>query len=113
MQAWPRAISDFGRALEIEPYKVEILVLRAAAWRHAGNTDKALADADRALTIAPDNADAVLERGFALLARGDRRSATAEFNRVLKLAPTGSTAAKRAAASLRGEAPSPPAASKR
>jgi tetratricopeptide (TPR) repeat protein len=113
MQAWPRAISDFGRALEIEPYKVEILVLRAAAWRHAASPDKALADADRALTIAPNNADAVLERGFALLARGDRQSATAEFNKVLKLAPAGSDAAKRAEAAARGEAPSPPAASKR
>jgi len=113
IQAWPRAISDFGRALEIEPYKVEILVLRAAAWRHAANADKALADADRALTIAPDNADAFLERGLALLARGDRGSATTAFNKVLKLAPAGSDAAKRAEAGLRGEPPSPPAASKR
>ena len=113
MQAWPRAISDFGKALEIEPYKVEILILRAAAWRHAGNAEKSLADADRALTIAPDNPDAFLERGLALLARGDRGSATAAFNKALKLAPAGSDTAKRAEAGLRGDPSSPPAASGR
>ena len=37
MRAWPRAISDFDHALTLRPNDVEILVLRAAAWRNAGD----------------------------------------------------------------------------
>jgi len=94
---------------------VEIYVLRAAAWRNAGNPARAQEDADRALTIAPDNPDILLERALALKARGDHKSATADFNKVIKLAPAGSEAAQRAQAGLQGEVPTapPPAASKR
>jgi tetratricopeptide (TPR) repeat protein len=117
MRAWPRAISDFDHALTIEPYKVEIYVLHAAAWRNAGNPNKSLADADRALTIAPDNPDILLERALALQALGNHKSATADLNKVLKLAKAGSDTAKRAEAALRGEQSSTtaptPAASKR
>ena len=45
MRAWPRAISDFDRALILRPNDVEILVLRAAAWRNARNPARALDDA--------------------------------------------------------------------
>jgi len=93
---------------------VEILVLRAAAWRNAGDPAKALADADRALKIAPDHSEALLERAFAFLARGDKAGADITFARVLKLVPPGSDAAKRAEAGLHGEQPGaakPPAAS--
>lgn len=113
MRAWPRAISDFDHALTLRPNNVEILVLRAAAWRNAGDPAKALADADRALRIAPDHSEALLERAFAFLARGDKAGADIAFARVLKLVPPGSDAAKRAQAGLRGERPgvdAPPAA---
>ena len=55
---------------------VEILVLRAAAWRNARDPGQALADVERALRIAPDHSEALLERGFANLARGDRTRPT-------------------------------------
>lgn len=105
MRAWTRAISDFDRALRIEPNRIEVLVLRAAAWRNAGDPAKALADAERALKRAPDHSEALLEHGFALLARGDRKGAGADFNKVLKAVPQGSDAARRAEAGLRGEQP--------
>ena len=110
MRAWPRAISDFDRALALRPNDVEILVLRAAAWRNAGNPARALDDAARALKIAPDHSEALLERGFANLARGERSQATNDFNKVLRLVPPGSSAARRAQAGLRGEPPAAPAA---
>src|SRR5262249_19469186 len=105
MQAWPRAISDFDQALRLRPNNVEILVLRAAAWRNAGNPGRALDDAARALKIAPDHSEALLERGFASLARGDPRQAHDDFVTVLRLVPADSTAARRAQAGLRGELP--------
>jgi Tfp pilus assembly protein PilF len=91
-------------------------VLRAAAWRNAGNPAKAQADADRALTMAPDNPDILLERALALQAQGNQKAAGLDFNKVLKLAKAGSDTARRAEAGLAGEQPStapPPAASKR
>ena len=105
MKAWPRAINDFDRALDLRPKDVETIVLRAAAWRNAGDPAKALADAQYALRIAPDHSEALLERGFAYLARGDKSAATADFNKVLLLVPPGSDAARRAQAGLRGEQP--------
>jgi tetratricopeptide (TPR) repeat protein len=105
LKAWPRAISDFDRALGLRRDDVEILVLRAAAWRNAGSPAKAYEDASRALKIAPDHSEALLERGFANLARGDRGSANLDFSSVLRLVPPGSSAARGAAAGLRGEQP--------
>lgn len=105
MLAWPRAISDFDQALRLRPDDVEILVLRAAAWRNARNTSQALADAGRALRIAPDHTEALLERGFANLAGGDRARANDDFNRVLRIVPPSSDSARRAEAGLRGERP--------
>lgn len=105
MLAWPRAISDFDQALRLRPDDVEVLVLRAAAWRNARNTSQALADAGRALRIAPEHTEALLERGFANLAGGDRARANDDFNRVLRIVPPDSDSARRAQAGLRGEQP--------
>ena len=105
MQAWPRAISDFDQALRLRPDDVEILVLRAAAWRNAGNAAQALSDVGRALKVAPDHTEALLERGFANLMRGNRSLANDDFNRVLRIVPPDSDSARRAQAGLRGEQP--------
>jgi tetratricopeptide (TPR) repeat protein len=112
MLAWPRAISDFDQALRLRPDDIEILVLRAAAWRNAGNASNALTDVSRALKIAPDHTQALLERGFANLTLGNRPQANDDFNRVLRVVPPDSDSARRAQAGLRGEQPgaSPPAA---
>ena len=103
LREWPRAVSDFDRALALRPNNVEILILRSAAWRKSGDAGRALADAQLALKMAPDNTGALLERGFTFLARGDKVSAQADFNKVLSLVPPDSEAAKRAHAGLDGE----------
>ena len=109
MQAWPRAIADFDRAIRLRQDDVEVLVLRAAAWRNARDPRRALEDANRALTIAPDHSEALLERGFAYLAQGTRDAANRDFERVLRLVPPGSAAARRAEAGLGGNLPVAPA----
>jgi tetratricopeptide (TPR) repeat protein len=111
LRLWPRAISDFERALQLQAGNVDARVLLAAAWRNAGDPTRALAEADRALRSSPDHSGALLERGFALLARGERPAANVDFNKVLKLVP-GTDEAKRAEAGLRGELPAAPAASR-
>jgi len=109
MQSWQRAIADFDRAIRLRQDDVEVLVLRAAAWRNARDPGRALADAGRALSIAPDHTEALLERGFAYLARGTRDAANRDFERVLKLVPPNSAAARRAEAGLSGSLPVAPA----
>lgn len=80
-------------------------MLRAAAWRNAGNPTRALDDANRVLRIAADHSEALLERGFAYLARGERAQANADFDKVLRLVPPDSKAARRAEAGKLGEQP--------
>ena len=106
MKAWPRAISDFDRALTLRPRDVETIVLRAASWRNAGDATRAFTDAQFALRIAPEHSEALLERGFAYLSLGDKKAAETDFSKVLALVPPGSDAARRAEAGLRGEQPS-------
>jgi tetratricopeptide (TPR) repeat protein len=111
LRLWPRAISDFDRALQLQSGNVDTRVLLAAAWRNQGDPVRALAEADRALRSAPEHSGALLEHGFALLTQGNRAAASADFNKVLKLVP-GTDEAKRAEAGLRGELPTAPAASR-
>jgi tetratricopeptide (TPR) repeat protein len=111
LRLWPRAISDFDRALQMRPGDVDTRALLAAAWRNQGDVARALAEAERALRSAPEHSGALLEHGFALLARGDRTAANADFNKVMKLVP-GTAEARRAEAGLRGELPTTPAASR-
>lgn len=111
LRQWPRAISDFERALQLQAGNVETRVLLAAAWRNAGDPTRALAEAERALRSQPEHSGALLEHGFALLARGERTAANDDFDRVLKLVP-GTAEATRAEAGLRGELPTAPAASR-
>jgi tetratricopeptide (TPR) repeat protein len=111
MREWPRAVSDFERALDIQPGNIETRVLLAAAWRNAGDPARALAESERALRSQPEHSGALLEHGLALLAQGNRQAANLDFNHVLKLVP-GSNEAKRAEAGLNGELPTAPAASR-
>ena len=74
MRAWPRAISDFDRALSMRAQqRRDPGAARRRLAQRRRIRRKALADADRALKIAPDHSEALLERGFAFLARGDRK----------------------------------------
>jgi tetratricopeptide (TPR) repeat protein len=105
MKAWPRAISDFDHAITLRPKDVETIVLRAAAWRNAGDARRALDDAQFALRLAPDHSEALLERGFAYLQLGNGTAANADFRKVIELVPPGSDAARRAETGLRGQLP--------
>lgn len=108
MKAWPRAVSDFGHALELRGNNdVDTLVLRAAAWRNSGNPDKALQDAQSALKAAPEHSEALLERGLAYLALDNRTAANTDFERVLQLVPPDSDAARRAETGLHSGQPQP------
>ncbi len=106
MQAWPRAISDFDRALSCDPRTSRRWCCAPPPGATPAMPAKALDDAQIALELAPDHSEALLERGFAYLAHGNTsRPPAADFNKVIKLVPPGSDAARRAEAGLRGESP--------
>ena len=76
---------DFDQALRLRPDDVELLVLRAAAWRNARNPAQAMADVVRALRIAPDHTEALLERGFITRTTSGRAITASGVTRVLRL----------------------------
>ena len=48
------AISDFSKAIEIDPTNVEAYFNRALIWHNQGDLLQALADARKALNLNPD-----------------------------------------------------------
>ena len=105
LKAWPRAISDFDRALGLQARRRRDPGAAGGRLAQCRQSGQGLEDASRALRIAPDHSEALLERGFASLARGDRGAANDDFSKVLRLVPPGSSAARGAEAGLRGEQP--------
>ncbi len=89
MQAWPRAISDFDRAMRLRQDDVEVLVLRAAAWRNARDPGRALDDVNRACRSRPTIPRRCSSAASPIWPAGSRDAANADFNRVLKLGAAG------------------------
>ena len=81
------AIDDLNATLDIDPNRVEALVLRAAAYRQLDATDLAADDVARAISLQPQFPDAYLERGTLRAIKGDFDGARADWNHVKELAP--------------------------
>ena len=81
------AIDDLNATLDIDPNRVEALVLRAAAYRQLDATDLAADDVARAISMQPQFPDAYLERGTLRAIKGDFDGARADWNHVKELAP--------------------------
>lgn len=92
MNRFMESIDDLNLALDRDGKRTDALVLRAAAWRHAGQLGLATDDITRALKIDPDYPEALLERGILRQRRGDLAGANADWQRVVELAPDTATA---------------------
>ncbi|HEX3348998.1 MAG TPA: hypothetical protein VHS58_12955 [Acetobacteraceae bacterium] len=86
------SIDDLDRAIEIDPHRLDAMVLRGSAWRHLGQLDLAQDDIDRVLLADPENAEALLERGILRQRKGDVAGAQADWQQAMKLAPDSATA---------------------
>jgi tetratricopeptide (TPR) repeat protein len=82
-----RAISEFGKAIELAPKFTPAYDSRALAYLYAGSAAQGLADAEKAVQPAPDEASALETRGRVFEALGRREEAIADFKRALAKAP--------------------------
>ncbi len=81
------AVDDFDRALELDPRRLDALLLRAGAYYRLDALDLAMEDANRAVALAPLNTDARIERSAIREKKADRAGAREDLLTVLRLAP--------------------------
>jgi Flp pilus assembly protein TadD len=82
-----QAITDFNRAIQLEPDYAGAFSNRANAYAAKGEFDQAMADYDRAIQLKPDDSDAYNYRGVAYAVMGHFDKAIADFDRAIQLKP--------------------------
>lgn len=94
-----KALSDFDRAIEVDPKSVDAYLGRAEAWwifasvRQSKGEDpskgcqSSIGDATRALELNPKSTQALILRGHARVLSGDKTGAIADYEAALKLDP--------------------------
>ena len=78
------ALSDFGKAIRIDPGNVWALYHRANEYEGKGDLPAALGDIKKAIQLDPDNGNLLVEHGVILLLTGKDKEAQAVFDRLLQ-----------------------------
>jgi tetratricopeptide (TPR) repeat protein len=79
-----RAVNDFGRAVELNPYFVEAYYNRGILyWRELRNAYRAIRDLTRVMELSPEWAEAWFNRAQAHQMRGDYDLAIADLEHYL------------------------------
>ncbi len=81
------AISDFDKAIEIDPKYAEAYNNRGNAYRGKGEYDRAISDFNKAIEINPGYAGAYLNRGVAYFAKGEYDRAISDYNKAIEINP--------------------------
>jgi len=90
-----QAISDFNKALEIDPRDADAYINRGIAYQREGKYEQAISDFNEAIEIDPKDADAYILRGHAYAHKGycgqaisdDSEQAISDFNKALEINP--------------------------
>ena len=83
---WSQAITDYDKAIELNPTKpAELHNRRGAAWSWKDDYDKAIADYTQAVEIDPKFALAYQNRGLAWYAKKDYDKAIADHSRAIEI----------------------------
>ncbi len=82
-----KAISDYNRAIELNPKYAEAYTNRGLAHRMLGQLTKAISDYNKAIQLNPKYAEAYSNRGVAYDKLGQLTKAISEFNKAIKLNP--------------------------
>ncbi len=85
------AISEFTKAIAIEPLSAETYNNRGIAYSRKGQYDLAIADFTKAIDIAPDEAKTRYNRGITYAINGRYDLAISDLTRALKLQPADSS----------------------
>ena len=86
-RAFPEAIADYSRAIELEPAVAQHYFDRAMARLNARQPVLAMADLDQALKLKPDDAHSLEARGALYASRGDFTRAQVDLDAALLAAP--------------------------
>ncbi|MGP8200759.1 MAG: tetratricopeptide repeat protein [Limisphaerales bacterium] len=81
------AITEFTKALEINPKYAEACLYRGIARAAKGELNDALADFDKAIEIQPDLPQAYSGRAYARQTKGDLEGALADYTKTIELKP--------------------------
>jgi tetratricopeptide (TPR) repeat protein len=81
------ALSNFNRALELDPNATWTYTFRGNVYRWMGEYQQAIKDFDSALELNPKNTEAYAYRGLAYSRQGNYQQALEDSNRALELNP--------------------------
>ena len=84
---YDRAISEFNKAIEINPTYVEAYGNRGLAYLEKGEHDRAISDFNKAIEINPWDDKATVNRGIAYGAKGEYDLAISDFNKAIEINP--------------------------
>jgi tetratricopeptide (TPR) repeat protein len=79
------AISDYNRAIKLDPEDTFAYYNRGVAKFESGDKQGAILDFDRVIALDPQDAEAYSNRGTVKLALGDRQGAIADLTRGAQL----------------------------
>jgi lipoprotein NlpI len=85
---WPQAISDFTKAIEINPNFPEAYYNRGTAYFHKGSYDQAILDLTKAIELNPNFAYAYNGRGVAYGFKGSYNQAISDYTKAVGLNPS-------------------------
>jgi lipoprotein NlpI len=87
-----RAITDYDKAIELNPKYAHAFGNRARSWQSKGDLDRAVADFSEAVRLDPKNVKDWSGRGDAYQAKGDYDRAIADYDQVIRLDPKDASA---------------------
>ena len=82
-----RAVSDFGRVIDIDPQHATAYYNRGTMYRARGDNNGAIADYSRAIQINRRYMDAYFNRGNRYYEMGEPDRAISDYSKVIELAP--------------------------
>jgi tetratricopeptide (TPR) repeat protein len=81
------AITDFTRAIQLDPNSAKLYAYRAESWGAKHNRDQEIADLNQAIRLEPRNTQYLLSRAGAWSSQGRHDEAMADYNAAIRLEP--------------------------
>ena len=82
---YKQAITEFNKAVELDPEYAMVYNNRGNAYWNKGNFDRAIADYDKAIKLDPEYAEAYSNRGFVYYLKGELTKAISDLEKCLEL----------------------------
>jgi tetratricopeptide (TPR) repeat protein len=82
------AISEYDRAIQLNPNNIEAYTYRGNAYDSKGDIDRAISDFDQAIQLDPSYGKAYINRGVAYIVKGDLDRAISDLNKAIQLDPS-------------------------